>query len=179
MLVEKILKWQRRLKYSYKSDTIAAILSINYNNMKVILLKRVPKVGDKYEVKNVSDGYALNFLIPQKLGVAATAAELKRIDTLKSQEELDKKVKADLLAKNIASIQAISVSLTEKANEKGHLFSSIHAAEIVAAVKEQARVDIDPSFIALEKPIKEVGEHKIRISVGDTNAEFTLTVNAA
>jgi len=53
--------------------------------MKVILNKDIPKVGKKYEVKNVADGHALNFLIPHGLAVAATAGALKKLEIIKSQ----------------------------------------------------------------------------------------------
>jgi large subunit ribosomal protein L9 len=146
--------------------------------MKVIFLKDVPKVGKKYETKNISDGYALNFLIPKGLAQAATKDALKRLEALKSKDEAAKKIQEDLLFKNLKEIDGKVVTLTEKANEKGHLFAGIHKAELIPAIESQTRVQIHPDFILLDKPIKEVGEHPVTVSVKDKKAVFTLEVKA-
>lgn len=146
--------------------------------MKVILLKNVPKVGQKYDVKNVSDGYALNFLIPQKAAQVATASALKNVDLLKASDVQVKKIQADLLAKNLEAISSARVEFTEKASEKGHLFSSIHKEALVTALKAQARLDILADFIDLPKPIKEVGEHKVTVKAGDKSVQFLVVVKA-
>jgi large subunit ribosomal protein L9 len=146
--------------------------------MKVIFLKNVPKIGQKYDIKNVSDGYALNFLIPQKLAEIASGSALKKVNLLKAQDEQEKKVQADLLAKNMEAVAKAKIEFTEKASEKGHLFSSIHKEALVVALKEQAHLDINADFIDLSKPIKEVGEHKITVRVGDKSAEFVVVVNS-
>lgn len=146
--------------------------------MKVIFLKNVPKVGQKYDVKTVSDGYALNFLIPQKLAEIASASAMKRINLLKAQDDQEKKVQADLLAKNLEAVSSARVEFTEKASEKGHLFSSIHKEALVTVLKEQAHLDILADFIDLPKPIKETGEHKVTVKVGDKSAQFVVVVNA-
>ncbi len=146
--------------------------------MKVIFLKNVPKVGQKYDVKNVSDGYALNFLIPQKLAETASVSAMKRLELLKAQDDQEKKVQADLLAKNMTAIAGARIEFTEKASDKGHLFSSIHKEALVTALKEQAHLDIIADFIELPKPIKEVGEHKVTVKVGDKSAEFLVVVNS-
>lgn len=145
--------------------------------MKVIFLKNVPKIGQKYDVKNVSDGYALNFLIPQKLAEIASPSALKKVDMLKAQDEQEKKVQAELLAKNMQAIGGTKIEFTEKANDKGHLFSSIHKESLVTALKEQAHLDIIADFIDLPKPIKETGEHKVTVKVGDKSAQFVVVVN--
>lgn len=146
--------------------------------MKVIFLKNVPKVGQKYDVKNVSDGYALNFLIPQRLAEIASDGAMKKVNLLKAQDEQEKKVQADLLAKNMEAISGARVEFTEKASEKGHLFSSIHKEALVTALKEQAHLDIIADFIDLPKPIKETGEHKVTVKVGDKSAQFVVVVNS-
>ncbi len=147
--------------------------------MKVILLKDVRKVGKKFETKNVADGYALNFLIPQKLAEVSTAKSAKRFDALKKQDEATKKIQEDLLMKNLNSIKDIQIELTEKANDKGHLFKGIHKEEIIAAIKKQTQLDITPEYIVLEKPIKQVGESKIEAKVQDKSVTFTVIVKAA
>lgn len=146
--------------------------------MKVILLKSVPKIGSKYQVLDVADGYAMNALLPRGLAQVATKSALARVAELKLTEDVDRKVREDLLMKNLASIADVTVEYVGKANEKGHLFAGIHKEEIIDALKKQDRVDITPEYLILDKPIKEVGEHKITVDVQGKTAEFTLVVKA-
>lgn len=146
--------------------------------MKVILLKDVPKIGKKYEVKDVSDGYGSNFLLPQRLAEIASSGTIKKIEIMKEAEAIERKIQEDLLLKNIASLSSATVIMDEKANSKGHLFAGIHKNELVEALKTQTHLDILPEFIELEKPIKEVGEHSIAVSVRDQKTTFKLIVNA-
>ena len=75
-----------------------------------------------------------------------------------------------------SSQQEESQSLSN--NEKGHLFSGIHQAEIAAAIKEKTRLDIPTSHIELIKPIKEIGEHSVTVKVGEKRAAFIVVVKA-
>ena len=147
--------------------------------MKIVLLKDIPGVGRKHEVKNVSDGYALNFLIPKKVAEIATANAIGRAERMKSEEGMEKKIQEDLLLKNLASLKDVVIEITGKANEKGHLFAGIHAESIVKALKAQKGIDVLPEFLALEKNIKELGEHEIPVRVQDKTGSFKLIVRTA
>jgi len=147
--------------------------------MKIILLHDVAKVGKKYDMKNVSDGHALNLLIPQNLAVVATPSAVRRIEKLKSEDSAHKKVQEDLLLMNIKALDGLTLELSEKANEKGNLFAGVHKNEIIKAMKIQKQIDLLPEFIMLDKPIKEVGEHAIEIKVQDKKAKFTVSIKAA
>ncbi len=142
------------------------------------MLKDVKGVGKKHDIKTVADGFALNSLIPQGKAEVATDKALARISVVKNQEEAEKKIQADLLSKNIKSIHDAVVEVVVDANEKGHLFAGLHAAEIAPLVKSSTQIDVAPEFIVLEKPIKEVGEHKIDVKVQGKSATFTLVVKA-
>lgn len=144
--------------------------------MKVVLLKDVAKIGKKYDVKNVADGHALNMLIPQGLAEIATPQKLKQVEKVRLELVAERKVQADLLAKNLKSLADVKIVAKGKASEKGHLFAGIHKEEIVRLLKEQARVDVLPDFIDLEHPLKEVGEHKISLTVGDKKAQFVVSI---
>jgi large subunit ribosomal protein L9 len=144
--------------------------------MKVALLKDISGLGKKNDVKVVSDGYALNFLIPQKSAEVATAGVLAKIELVKKQAEQERKVMEDLLSKNLHTLHDKEVVITREANEKGHLFAAIHKEEISKAAKEELGVDILPEFITLDKPIKEVGEHKIDLKIHGKSATFTLNI---
>jgi len=146
--------------------------------MKVIFLKDVAKQGKKFEIKEVSDGHATNYLIPRGLANIASNSNLKKVDSMRSRENTERKVKSDLLLKNLHDIEGVRIEMSEKANDKGHLFAGIHKEELIPVIKEQTRLEILPEFILLEKPIKEVGEHIIEVKVENTTAKFTLIVTA-
>lgn len=144
--------------------------------MKIVLLSDVPKVGQKYEVKEVADGFALNSLIPKGLAKTATDSTLRQIEDLKKNDQVRKKVRDDLLLKNIKDVENISVEVSGKANEKGHLFASIHEEDIVKAIKEQTGLGLDTDHIVLKEHLKEVGEHEVKAKVGETEVSFTVVV---
>jgi large subunit ribosomal protein L9 len=144
--------------------------------MKVILKEDIKGVGRKYEIKNVADGYANNFLIPRKLAEYATEEAIKKAETLKSASGAEKEIQQKLLEKQIEMLKDVKIILTKKANEKGHLFEKIHPEEISYALKDQAKIEIGPEFLEEIDPIKEVGEHKITIQAGKTLATFLMTI---
>lgn len=142
--------------------------------MKVILMEDVPKLGHKHDVKNVSGGYARNFLLPRKMAQLASDKAVKAVETFKKQRAQELEVRRDILEKNINSLDGIRMSAEEKANEKGHLFSIIHPEEISKILKAKNHIDIPAKLIETEKPIKTIGEHKIKVK----DKEFTLEVLA-
>lgn len=147
--------------------------------MKVILKQDIKGVGRKYEVKDVSEGYASNFLFPRKLAESATAEAIKKIELLKSQNMADVEIRENLAKKSLEVLKDVVVTLSKKANEKGSLFSSIHAEEIAEALKNQTGIDLLPEFINLEKPLKQSGEHKIEVVVGKNKGGFTLQIQSS
>jgi large subunit ribosomal protein L9 len=148
-------------------------------NMKVILLRDVPKIGKKHQIINVTAGYAGNFLFPKNLAEIATEKAIIRVEKLIADEMAKKQVREDLLVKNLKSVEGVKIEITAKASEKGHLFASIHKDELIPALKEQTRLDIDSDHIVMDKPIKETGEHKVTIKVQDKTATFVVDVKAA
>src|SRR3989344_8147650 len=145
--------------------------------MKVVLIKDTPNVGSRYEVKEVSPGYAQNFLFPRGFAKTATPALLAHVEEEKKKIEVEKKVQEDLLLKNLEHIAETHITLEEKVNEKGHLFAGLHREAIAKALKTQARLDIHPDFIVLEHPIKEAGEHEIEVTAHGKTAKFKLTIS--
>lgn len=144
--------------------------------MKIILLKDVKKIGKKYDVKEVADGFALNSLIPSKSAIPATQSNLNMIEMKKKGDMLEiAKTEAEI-QKALSAIKGIAITLTGKVNDKGHLFAGIHKEEIIKALKDQKGVNIESEHVVLEKPIKEVGDHAITIKVGDREAAFKLII---
>jgi large subunit ribosomal protein L9 len=146
--------------------------------MKVILIKDVPKLGRKYEVKDVSSGHALNLLIPQGQAEAATPEVMKRYEKIKTKLEGERKIHEDLLVKNIADLDTVRLVISGKANDKGHLFAGIHKETLVKELEKQTGLQIAESFIDLDQPVKAVGEYKIKVNGGGKSAQFTLVVEA-
>lgn len=146
--------------------------------MKVILLQDVHKVGRKYQVAEVSPGFARNFLFPGKKAEVATKAALKRYEALKERHNQELAVREELLVKSLGDLATITVKMTGKANEQGHLFAGLHQAEIAQAIKEQTDIDLLPEHITLKKPIKEAGVHPINITIGEHRGKVTLEVEA-
>lgn len=142
--------------------------------MKIILLQDVASMGKKYEVKNVSDGYARNFLIPRKLAKIATTQTIQEIELMKKQGLKEKEIQQDLLEKNMESLQDLKISIKEKSNEKGHLFASIDAKDISKILKKEHHLEIPAEMIEMKKPIKEIGEHKIK----SKGKEFVLDITS-
>ncbi|MES2216541.1 MAG: 50S ribosomal protein L9 [Patescibacteria group bacterium] len=146
--------------------------------MKVILLKDVSKLGRKYEVKTVSDGHALNLLIPQKIAIAATPDALKRMETERMKTEGEKKVHEELLVKNLKDLDGKVLTISGKANDKGHLFAGLNKEMIVTELQKQTQLQVSAEAIVMEHPIKEVGEHTIEVKAAGKSAKFKVDVKA-
>ncbi len=144
--------------------------------MRIIFLQDIPRVGKKYDIKEVNDGYAVNFLLPKKLAVVATPKAVMKLEMRKKEIAIEREVQESLLLKNLEEIKGKTITIKSKANELGHLFSAIHKKEITEAMKGQNHADIGEEFIVLEKPIKTVGEFEIPIAIKGKKSSFKLLV---
>lgn len=142
--------------------------------MKVILLQDVDKLGKKYEVKTVKDGYAKNFLIPKGLARPATKDALKWSQTQK--EIAAKKAEEELkTVQELASgIEGQEVVIAVKIGEDGQMFEKIGAQKIVDKLKELG-FGIKKNQIILASPIKELGEFPVKIKFNH-NLEVEIKV---
>ncbi len=147
--------------------------------MKVILLKDVSKLGNRFDVKDVKSGHALNLLIPRGDAVAATREAMKKLETEKAKIEGERKIQEDLLSKNLKSVEDVVLNVSGKVNAKGHLFAGLHKEAISAEIKKQTELDIPAAFIQLEHPIKESGDHMIEVKAGGKSAKFKLVISAS
>ena len=145
----------------------------------VLLREPVPGLGRCGDVVKVRAGYARNFLLPQRLAIAATEDNKRQIARRAARYAAEE---AELMAKieaDVASLSALVVTTQEKADEGGHLYGSVNAAS-VAALITAAGTEIDERQVRLEHAIKAVGEHKVEVHVhGDQKAEVTVVVEAA
>ncbi|MFH1597630.1 MAG: 50S ribosomal protein L9 [Patescibacteria group bacterium] len=146
----------------------------------VILQKDIASLGSKGDIKKVADGFARNWLIPQKLAFLATGDVINEVKT-KKQINKDKMKsqhrKIDSLAKRI---EATKMVIKAKANETGRLFGAISASDIVKKIKEDTNSEILESSIDLKEHIKEVGDHDFLIKFPDNiTIKAKITVEAA
>jgi len=144
--------------------------------MKVVLLKDVPKIGQKNDIKEISDGYANNFLLPRKLAVIATPTTINQIEKAKEISITENKTRKELLLKNLKELSGTTITLAGKVNDQGHLFAGIHKEEIVTELKKASSLEIESDSIQLDKPIKEIGEHEIEVKIGDSSSKFKLII---
>jgi len=145
--------------------------------MRVILLQDIEKFGKRFEVKEVKDGYARNFLIPKGLAKEATKEALIWLETQKEISE--KKAEEDLKkSQEIASaIDDQEVIISVKLGDEGQLFEAISAQKIAEKLKE-AGFDIKKGQIELAAPIKELGEFPVKIKFEhNLEAEIRVIIN--
>lgn len=132
--------------------------------MKIILTTDVPKMGNKYDIKDFKNGYA-NLLMSKGLAILATPAALSNLENMKKEGEKKKEEGMKAFDSLVSSINNTKLNIKVKANEKGHLFKAVGPRDIVEAVKKVTGVDIDEKSIIMDH-IKEIGTHKIEIKKG-------------
>ena len=165
--------------------------------MKIVLIEDVKSLGRKGEVVEVSEGYARNFLIPKKLGVQASTANLallkskqdarnclipkkkgveanaQNLNTLKLQKANAQKIaqnQLDLAKETAGKIEGGKIEIMIKGGRDGKTYGSV-------TIKDQFKVDIDKKKIVLAEPIKTFGSHEVTIRLHkDVNAKFTVKV---
>jgi large subunit ribosomal protein L9 len=132
--------------------------------VKIILLDDVAKVGRRGEVRDVSDGYARNFLLPKKLALTATAGNLKGLDHIKRQQE----AKADRIKTDAETvrdrIEALVYEERRQASEEGKLFGSVTAQDVVDFL-EKSQIRVERRRVHLDEPIKTLGESTVTVRV--------------
>jgi len=144
--------------------------------MKVILLKDVENLGKKFDVKEVKPGHARNLLIPQGLVKPANKESLKWLEAQKKNDA--EKVEEDLkkVQEIASSLDGTEMTILVKTGDDGQMFESINTQKIADKIKEMG-FNVKKSQIALESPIKELGEFPIKINLEhNLEAEVTLVV---
>ena len=135
--------------------------------MKIILKKDVPNLGQKGDVKDVADGYARNYLIPQALAIRATPSAVQDFEhrqKVQATKHQRMKKRAEALARRLTSH---TLTFEVKTGRTGQLYGSITNADIAEAIEEQVGEQIDKRDIPLPRPIRQVGEHFVPIHLLD------------
>ena len=144
--------------------------------MDIILREDVDKLGTRGQLVKVTSGYARNYLLPKKLAVPATESN-KKIVEQERQGHLRREAKEVSDAGDLAKMMAdVSVTVSQKAGENDQLFGSVTAKDIVEALEQQGYT-IDRRKIALEEPIRTLGEYKVTLRLHrEVPAEITVRV---
>lgn len=146
--------------------------------MQVVLTKRVAKLGNVNDVVNVKAGFARNFLFPQSMAVPATKAAVAHAEKIK--ETMVQKME-DMLkdAKGVAEqLKAVTLNFKKKARGE-KLYGSIKDADIVDGLKDQAKLEIMKDMVKLDEPLKDLGEHTVKLQLAeDVSAEVKVVVEA-
>lgn len=145
--------------------------------MQIILLERVPKLGQMGDVVKVKDGYARNFLIPKGKALRATEQALAEFAQRRVELEarnLQRKQEAQQVA---ARVDGQSVTVLRQASETGQLYGSVNARDIAEAFGA-AGIKLERQQIRLDQPIKTLGLHSVTVAL-HPEVEVTVTVNVA
>lgn len=144
--------------------------------MKVILMTDVPALGHRGETRDVANGYARNFLLPRKLAVPATPANLKNVEHLKRQRVREEHRALEAAKAAAGRIEALTLTVTARASEDGRLYGSVSAQDVVEFL-EKHKVSLEKRRVLLDEPIKALGGYKVPIRLhGDVTAALTVSV---
>jgi large subunit ribosomal protein L9 len=145
--------------------------------MKIILLTDVPKVGNRYDVKELKDGFAQNVLIARNLAILATPKALADLENRKSKISQKKNEEIKTFDDLIENLKDKKISIKAKANEKGHLFKAINSKDVANAIKEENGAQINEDYLVMDH-IKELGVHQINLKKGKLEGKFEVEIIA-
>ncbi|MBS1983372.1 MAG: 50S ribosomal protein L9 [Bdellovibrionales bacterium] len=144
--------------------------------MKVIMQESYMNLGEAGDVVDVRDGYARNFLLPQKLAVTATAANVRRFEDKAKELATKKEKERENSKRTLALLEKVEITLKRRVSEDGKLFGSITNKEIEAELTTRGAV-VDRRQIILGQPIKMAGEYTVLVKlVGGMKASIPLKV---
>ena len=144
-------------------------LGTKNKNMQVILIQDVDNLGGRNELVAVKNGYARNYLIPQKFAVEASPSNLKQ---LQEKQKVQAKKEAAMLAqinKVIEILKAAPVKVGAKTGTSGKIFGSVTSLQIARAIRDQKGYEIDRKRISIVDEVKELGTYKATIDFGNGN----------
>lgn len=132
--------------------------------MKIILIENVEGLGKKGDIIHVKDGFGRNYLIPKKLGLAATASNLKAYEAEKKIKELKAQRQKNMAEKLAKKLSKASVSIAVRVGEEDKIFGSVGMNDIIEAFGKKG-VTLEKSWIKMDEPIKELGTFRIPVKL--------------
>jgi large subunit ribosomal protein L9 len=145
--------------------------------MEVILLERVEKLGAIGDVVKVKDGFARNYLLPRKKALRANEANRKVFEANRARIEEENAQRRSDAEKSSKGVEGKSVKLIRQASNAGHLYGSVSARDIAEAL-EAVGAHVAKSQVVLDRPIKEIGVHEVKVALHPEVA-VTVKVNVA
>jgi large subunit ribosomal protein L9 len=145
--------------------------------VELILLERVEKLGQMGQLVNVKPGFARNYLLPQKKALRATKENLAYFESQRAQLEANNLQRKSEATEVGAKVEGLTVVIVRQAGESGQLYGSVSARDIADAVTE-AGVTIEKRQVVLDRPIKNLGMHQVRV-VLHPEVVITVTANVA
>src|ERR1700758_5335068 len=145
--------------------------------IELILLERVEKLGQMGQLVKVKQGFARNFLLPQKKALRATKENLAYFETQRAQLEANNLQRKSEATEIGGKIEGLRVVIVRQAGESGQLYGSVSARDIAEAVTE-AGFTIEKRQVVLDRPIKSLGLHPVRVAL-HPEISVTVTVNVA
>jgi len=127
--------------------------------MEIILLKDIQKVGEKYEVVTVKDGYGRNYLIPQKLAIIANEGNMARLEEYRSKQAAEKEARLDEFRAIKEKVQGEVLKIGAKAGTSGKIFGSVTNVQLAQAIQETFGVEVERRDITIPEEVKSVGSY--------------------
>ncbi len=145
--------------------------------MKVIFLQDVKGQGKRGEIKEVSDGYARNFLFPKKLASEADNKAINDMKGKKASEEYRIEVEKQNAKATAEKLETVTVVIKMTAGADSRLYGSVTSKDIAEHLKEQTGIEVDKRRIMLPEPIKSFGTYKADVKLyGEISGKITVTV---
>ena len=145
--------------------------------MKIILLDDVPKLGRRGEIRDVSDGYARNYLLPHKLALNATSSNLKNLDAIKLRQESQAAKLRNESEGQAKAIEALAFTQSRQASDEGKLFGSVGKADI-ATFLSQHGIEVERRRILMDEPMKTLGEFSVPVRLhSEVTAQLKVSVS--
>lgn len=146
--------------------------------MELILLERVEKLGNIGDIVKVKPGYARNFLLPKRKALRATADNKKLFEAQRAHIEAENQKRREAAAGNATKIAGKSVVLIRQAGNTGLLYGSVSSRDIAEVLSEISGITVAKSQVVLDRPIKALGIHTVRVAL-HPEVQETITVNVA
>ena len=145
--------------------------------MKVVLLEDLPGRGKAGEIKEVSKGYARNFLLPRGLALLATPAVIKQVESRLEQEKTEESIDRDKLVELAQQIEGKEIRFQARMGAGERLFGSITAADVAEKLSQAIGSVIDKKKIDIEKSLRKTGSHQVAVKLAsDLNPQITVVI---
>lgn len=145
--------------------------------MRVVLTEDVPGQGKAGEIREVSKGYAKNFLLPRGLALVATPTLVKEVESRLQRERLEESVDREQLVELAQQIEGKEIRFKARTGAGERLFGSITAADIAEELSKSIGSVIDKKKIDVEKPLRQTGSHEIAVKLaGDLRPQITVVI---